>query len=77
MHNIDLTIQNCVRHLIVNIKILELVKGVHEEDDAKKKELLEKMKNEIAPAFFKHMTEILTKNGGIYMVGKGVSLTMS
>lgn len=44
-----------------------------EKDETKKKELQEKMKNETAPAYLKHMTTILTKNGGQYMVGKGVS----
>ena len=44
-----------------------------EKDETKKNELKEKMKNETAPAFLKHMTTILTKNGGQYMVGTGVS----
>ena len=44
-----------------------------EKDEAKKAELQEKMKNETAPAFLKNMTTILTKNGGQFMVGKGVS----
>ena len=44
-----------------------------EKDEAKKKELEEKLKSETIPAFFKQMITILTKNGGKYMVGKGVS----
>ena len=44
-----------------------------EKDETKKKELHESMKNETTPAYLKHMTTILTKNGGQYMVGKGVS----
>jgi hypothetical protein len=51
----------------------EIAKGMFEKDEEKKKELHEKMKNETAPAFLKLMTTILTKNGGQYMVGKGVS----
>jgi glutathione S-transferase len=50
-----------------------LAKVMFEKDDAKKKELQEKMKNETVPAYLKHMTEILTKNGGLYMVGKGLT----
>ena len=44
-----------------------------EKDEAKKNELKEKMKDETTPAFLKNMTIILTKNGGQYLVGKGVS----
>ena len=46
---------------------------MYETDETKKTELQEKMKNETAPAFLKNMTTILTKNGGQWMVGKGVS----
>ena len=52
-----------------------MVKIFFEKDETKKKELEEKMESEIAPAFMKHMTEILAKNGGNWMVGKGVSYT--
>ena len=55
------------------IFILESVKIFFEKDEDKKKGLEEKMHNEIAPAFIKNMTTILTKNGGQYRVGKGVS----
>ena len=55
------------------IFISESVKIFFEKDEDKKKGLEEKMHNEIAPAFIKNMTTILTKNGGQYMVGKGVS----
>ena len=55
------------------IFILESVKIFFEKDEDKKKGLEEKMHNEIAPAFIKNMTTILTKNGGQYMVGKEVS----
>ena len=55
------------------ILLLESVKIFFEKDEDKKKELEEKMQNETAPAFIKNMTTILTKNGGQYMVGKGVS----
>ena len=47
------------------------------EGKDKKKELGSKMKTEIAPTFFKNMITILTKNGGQYMVGKGVSLVFT
>ena len=50
---------------------LELVKGYFEKDETKKKELEEKMKNEVAPAFLKNMTTIITSNGGNWLVGKG------
>ena len=50
-----------------------MVKGYFEKDEAKKKELEEKMKNEVAPAWVKNMTTILTSNGGQWLVGKGVS----
>ena len=53
--------------------IAAIVKVMFEKDETKKKELHESMKNETTPAFLKHMTTILTKNGGQYMVGKGVS----
>ena len=33
-----------------------MVKGYFEKDETKKKELEEKMKNEVAPAFLKNMT---------------------
>ena len=49
------------------------MKILFEKDEDKKKGLEEKMQNETAPAFIKNMTIILTKNGGQYMVGKGVS----
>ena len=52
---------------------LELVKGYFEKDETKKKELEDKMKNEVAPAFLKNMTTIITSNGGQWLVGKGVS----
>ena len=55
------------------ILLLESVKIFFEKDEDKKKGLEEKMQNETAPAFIKNMTIILTKNGGQYMVGKGVS----
>ena len=51
-----------------------MVKGYFEKDETKKKELEEKMKNEVAPAFLKNMTTILTNNGGQWLVGKSVSL---
>merc|ERR1712025_949553 len=38
-----------------------------------KKELEEKMKNEVAPAWVKNMTTILTSNGGQWLVGKGLT----
>ena len=50
-----------------------MVKQYFEKDENKKKELEEKMKNEVAPAFIKNMTTILTTNGGQWLVGKGVS----
>ena len=50
-----------------------MVKGYFEKDETKKKELEEKMKNEVVPAFVKNMTTILTSNGGQWLVGKGVS----
>lgn len=51
----------------------ESVKIFFEKDEDKKKGLEEKMQNETAPAFIKNMTIILTKNGGQYMVGKGLT----
>merc|ERR1712018_323156 len=51
----------------------ELVKGYFEKDETKKKELEEKMKNEVAPAFLKNMTTIITSNGGQWLVGKGLT----
>lgn len=50
-----------------------IVKVHFEKNEEVKKELGEKMKTETAPAFLKTMTAILTKNGGHYMVGKGVT----
>merc|ERR1711953_392909 len=50
-----------------------IVKVIFEKDETKKMELHESMKNETTPAFLKHMTTILTKNGGQYMVGKGLT----
>ena len=71
-HYLVKTIHN---HCIIYtcIFILESVKIFFEKDEDKKKGLEEKMHNEIAPAFIKNMTTVLTKNGGQYMVGKGVS----
>jgi glutathione S-transferase len=51
----------------------ELVKGYFEKDETKKKELEDKMKNEVAPAFLKNMTTIITSNGGNWLVGKGLT----
>ena len=57
-------------HFIIPV----IVKVRYEKNEETKKELAEKMKTETAPAFCKTMTAILEKNGGQYMVGKGVSL---
>ena len=57
----------------IYFNIIEIVKVMFEKDEAKKNELKEKMKNETTTAFLKNMTTILTKNGGQYLVGKGVS----
>merc|ERR1712223_1027564 len=43
----------------------EMVKQYFEKDEAKKKE--------VAPAFIKNMTTILTTNGGQWLVGKGLT----
>ena len=61
-------------HDSINIFTAAIVKVHYEKNEEVKKELAEKMKTETAPAFLKTMTTILTKNGGQYMVGKGVSL---
>ena len=53
--------------------ILEIANVYFEKDEAKKKVRKEKLKVEITPEFCNQMTTILTKNGGQYMVGKGVS----
>jgi len=54
--------------------LLNAIYKVHfEGDEAKKKEGCENLKTVIVPGFGKSMTAILTKNGGQYMVGNGLT----
>ena len=66
-------ILSIIKFFNIFLNFLEMVKQYFEKDENKKKELEEKMKNEVAPAFIKNMTTILTTNGGQWLVGKGVS----
>ena len=61
-------------HLLAIIRqMFEAERKVKRLNDPSKKEIENKIKNEIIPAFLRQMSEILIKNGGEFMVGKGVS----
>ena len=54
--------------------MFEAERKVKRLNDPSKKEIENKIKNEIIPAFLRQMSEILIKNGGEFMVGKGVRI---
>ena len=53
-------------------QMFEAERKVKRLNDPSKKEIENKIKNETVPAFLRQMSEILIKNGGEFMVGKGV-----
>ena len=55
-------------------QMFEAERKVKRLNDPSKKEIENKIKNEIIPAFLRQMSEILIKNGGEFMVGKGVRI---
>ena len=54
--------------------MFEAERKVKRLNDPSKKEIENKIKNETIPAFLRQMSEILIKNGGEFMVGKGVRI---
>ena len=67
--------------LFLHINLLAIIRQMFEAErkikrlnDPSKKEIENKIKNETIPAFLRQMSEILIKNGGEFMVGKGVRI---
>ena len=54
--------------------MFEAERKIKRLNDPSKKEIENKIKNETIPAFLRQMSEILIKNGGEFMVGKGVRI---
>lgn len=58
----------------VNDIYTEMIKIMFEKDEAKKAELVKKLKDESMPKFLKFMTKKLKDNGGKFLVGSGLTV---
>ena len=72
--NTNKTISTCFLTLLAIIRrTFEGERKVKRLNEPTKKEIENKIKNETIPSFLRQMSEILMRNEGEFMVGKGVS----